>query len=210
MKKTQVKMCGMRDKIAVRTAIESGAHYIGFIIDNTESIRGVSSDVVKDIVETFHGATAKFVGVFVNRQECDVARIAKDTGIHIIQLHGKEEPKYVIRIKEKTHLQVWKFIEVNFETDLAQIEEYKGVADKIFVDEGKGGGLPIDPKLIERAVEIGVDGIAGGVAEANVQEYILNYHPEIIDVSSGIEKIRGIKSIELIKSFMTKVKETYV
>lgn len=203
-------MCGMQKVEDVESAVANGAGYIGFVIEYPKSPRSVDRKTVADIIRKTNRGDSLFAGVFVDVMERDVFDIAKETGIQIIQLHGSEGTRYIERIKLSAGLPVWKYIELRDENDLSLIQEYRGTADKVIIDRGKGSGEAIGLELLRKAVEMGVDGIAGGVAEDNVVQYIQKYRPEIIDVSSGIEKERGVKDIGLIERFMNKVKETYV
>ena len=203
----------MKNVTDVACAIKNGVRYIGFVIEYPESPRSVSRQTVSEItseIRKTHSGNFEFIGVFVDTVESDVASIARETGIQIIQLHGNESAHYIKRVKNRTGLPIWKYVEINNENDIEKIDEYRDIVAKIVIDRGKGTGLNIESRLLDIAVAKGCNGIAGGIICENVSEYIQKYNPEITDVSSGIEKEKGIKSVELIKKFMTRVKETHV
>ncbi|MBA3657548.1 MAG: N-(5'-phosphoribosyl)anthranilate isomerase, partial [Gemmatimonadaceae bacterium] len=52
--------------------------------------------------------------------------------------------------------------------------------------------------------------LAGGLTPSNVAEAIHLLHPDIVDVSSGVEKAPGIKNHDLLRDFADAVKNSEV
>ena len=49
--------------------------------------------------------------------------------------------------------------------------------------------------------------LSGGLNENNIEEALKITNAKMVDLSSGIEESRGIKSPQLIKKFMTKIRQ---
>ena len=49
--------------------------------------------------------------------------------------------------------------------------------------------------------------LAGGLTVANVAEAVRVTGAPAVDVSSGVEATRGVKSVDLIRAFLERVKE---
>ena len=74
-----------------------------------------------------------------------------------------------------------------------------------FVDGYGGGGKVFDWSLIPAALAKPII-LSGGLEAGNVGEAISRVRPAAVDVSSGVEAAKGIKSAEKIHAFMAAVR----
>src|SRR5690625_7997261 len=87
----EVKICGLTRLEDARFAAGALADYLGFIFYE-KSPRFISPAKAGAIVNWLEGSET--VGGFVNQPLDDVNMIARQTGIRMGQLHGRESPAY--------------------------------------------------------------------------------------------------------------------
>ena len=197
-----VKICGIKTLAAARTAVSSGADFIGFIF--AESSRKVEPKIVGDFGANLAGHVKK-VGVFANQTEQDVIKSAEIAGLDYIQLHGNESASFARRMP----LPVIKAFAIHSEKDLENLHEYP--ADYLLVDLPKsasGKGLTLDWDMIRKA-DLPLDKVilAGGLTPENVVKAINAVSPFAVDVASGVET-NGLKDAVKIKAFINEAKNT--
>ena len=61
----------------------------------------------------------------------------------MLQLHGRESPERVADLRTRFGRPVMKAVGISGEADLAQIDDYAGVADQILVDARAAARAPI-------------------------------------------------------------------
>src|SRR5436190_18395674 len=90
---TLVKICGITSFDDASSAVDAGADMLGFNF-YPKSPRYIKPENAAEIIRKLPGRTIS-VGVFVNVSDPrEVARIADESGVGIVQLHGDESPGY--------------------------------------------------------------------------------------------------------------------
>jgi phosphoribosylanthranilate isomerase len=185
-----IKICGVRDPEIAAFAAHNGAHYVGMIL-SPGFRRSVTLARAKQIAEAARKGGAIPVGVFVAANSLIIESSCHYLGIELVQAYQLSSglPDHLKRI----------FInepEASLRAD----------CDFLLMESNKpGSGEKIDessfsPPLVKPWF------IAGGLSPKNVKETILRYHPDGVDVSSGVEK-DGIKDRLLILQFIEEVKK---
>ena len=132
-------------------------------------------------------------------------------GIRDIQLHGVETVAFCKKIKKEFKANVYKAINLKKNEDLQLANKYRLVADWVLFDykdeKSLGGtGKSFDWEIL-RDKNLKYNWIlSGGLDYNNVKNAIKVTGAKAIDVSSGVEKNKGVKSTELIKKFCDSVK----
>jgi phosphoribosylanthranilate isomerase len=188
---TQIKICGITNIDDALCAAACGADAVGFIF-HPASPRCIAPERVKEIIAALPGGIAK-VGVFVNRGAEEVARMADDCGLDLIQLHGDESPEYCRRFPPE---RVIKAVSPRTAEELRELDAYDVrafLAD--FREPGRYGGTgkQADWNL---AAMLGRERpliLAGGLTEENIAEAIEAVAPQAVDINSGIERLPGVK-----------------
>ena len=162
------------------------------------------------------------VGLFVNPTDQDIEAVLNELPLGMIQLHGNEPPERVQKIKDEFKLPVMKALPIVSKENLSKASTYDGIADWLLFDSppfippvngGEMGGLPggngiaFDWSILEGYSEQSPWMLAGGLTPQTVAEAMKLTNPYGVDVSSGVENIPGVKSIEKIRSFIQAVKE---
>lgn len=193
---TKVKICGLSRECDIDYANILMPDYIGFVF--AKSKRQVTIEQAK-LLKNKTNSAIKIVGVFVNEDIERVVKIADDSIIDMIQLHGSEDECYIENLRKITKLPIIQAFKVENKSDLEKAE--KSSADYILLDNGSGGtGESFDWKYIENINREYF--LAGGINLDNLKEAI-SYNSYAIDLSSGVETL-GFKDF----SKMQKVIDT--
>lgn len=203
-----VKICGVTRREDALEAARLGADYVGVIL-SAGFARSVDPAVAP---ERFAGVGAIRVAVLVDEDEGRAAELASSLGAGVVQLHGSEDPETAHSLRARGPWQVWKSVRARGPEDvLAAFDRYGGSVDGILVEgfrEGVvgGGGVPVDLDAIAAtrdAAPAGVEVIlAGGLTPENVRERAARFRPDVVDVSSGVERELGRKDPELMRAFL--------
>lgn len=200
-----VKICGITRREDAEAAAAAGAGYLGFVM--AESPRRVDASRVEALASDLPVVR---VGVFVDRAPTGVLRAAESAALGVVQLHGDEPPEACRRLRSQG-LEVWKAVRPRSSDDLrAASEAYRDVADALLVegysDEGAGGvgaGFPHEwLGVLERDDEGPRIVLAGGLTPETVADAVRRVGPDVVDVSSGVERRPGIKDPGLVRAFV--------
>lgn len=191
-----VKICGLREPQHVEVALDGGADAIGLVL--TPSPRYVTAAAARDLVSAVDGR-ALTVGVFRGEAVDEIGRLAAESGVAAVQLHGDYSREDVARLAslELTVIRALSFTAPS--DDLG--------ADMLLVDAPRAGsGEEWDYAVMAGRGMTGRWLLAGGLRPDNVAEAIVGASPWGVDVSSGIESAPGQKSSALIRDFLAAAK----
>jgi len=193
----RVKICGITNLEDALVAIDAGADALGFVFYKP-SPRYIAPEKARAIIEKLPPFIEK-VGLFVNEEASFVNLTCKEANISLAQIHCDASPDFYDAL-EISYLPV---VRVKEAKDLKRFEGHYRLIDA-FV-EGYGG----EGKRIETSWFEGQDCsrmiLAGGLSAQNVKE-IASFGFYALDVSSGVEKSKGIKDPEKIRAFMKEAK----
>jgi len=199
----RVKVCGITNKKDAMFCIDHGADALGFVFYE-KSPRYVSPDKAREIINSLPPFITN-VGLFVNDTNETVKEICTTTKIDVLQFHGDEESDYVNLFKRKT-IKAFRIKEsidkINF-TDY-NVDAYllDSHSDAVYGGSGKNfsweliKGHKFDKPVI----------LAGGLNPENVVDAVNIVKPYAVDVSSGVEKAKGIKDHDKVKNFIIRAK----
>ncbi|MDA9471277.1 phosphoribosylanthranilate isomerase [Enterococcus sp. 5H] len=196
----KVKICGLKTKEHVDTAVRHGADYLGFVF--AESKRQVTPEKVREITASVPKQVKK-VGVFVSPNKSDVEAIIQSVGLDVVQIHGELKAT-------QFSVPLIRAIAVDGTEQVNRIDSEK--ADYLLFDAppkkfvGGNGEVfnwqQLDLTQINHKKII----IAGGLTIENVQQAKKQFHPYAVDVSSGVET-NGEKDTQKIIAFLKQAKE---
>lgn len=211
----KVKICGLSTEETVRTAVETGASYIGFVF-YPPSPRNINPVRAAELAHITDHKVPK-VGVFVNPDDSLLTNVLNHTMLDIIQLHGSENVERVKEIQKRFSPKVMKAIKVAESGDIEKAREFEDVADMLLFDAKApkelknalpgGNGLQFDWNLIARHKWDIPWMLSGGLNVHNIKQAVNISGAQIIDISSGVENEPGHKDINKIKAFMSTVQE---
>lgn len=207
----ETKICGLSTPETVDAAVRFGARWVGFVT-YPRSPRHLASDDVLRVLGARVPKSIGRVGLFVDPDDALLDQRLATGAIDMLQLQGAETPERVAAIKARTGKPVMKAINVAAAEDVERgIAAYASVADRLMFDAAEGtlpGGnaRAFDWTILSgRTVPLPWI-LAGGLTPDNVAEAVKVTGAHAVDVSSGVESSRGVKSIDLIRAFLDRVK----
>jgi phosphoribosylanthranilate isomerase len=191
-----VKICGITNLGDALAAVEGGASALGFNFW-PRSPRYLTPEAARKLIERLP-ATVWKAGVFVDEPPATVAEIAREAGLDIAQLHGRETARDFPQ-----GVRVWKAVRIGANFNLVALDEYP--AEAVLLD-GPANGVGFDWKMAARAANPGVLPakviIAGGLDADNVRRAIERARPWGVDACSRIESAPGKKDHQKMAEFL--------
>lgn len=211
----EVKICGIRKASDLKAALDAGADFVGFVFV-PDTPRYISPQGAAELLgaysESIRPQGRKIVAVMVDPDDQQVAEVLRTVTPDILQLHGNESRERVREIGSLYDIRIMKALPVASRADIDKGGEYVGYADMLLFDakaaDGHHGGTgkTFDWNLIKDA-DIPLPWfLSGGLTVGNVQEAIHRTGAARIDVSSGVERERGVKDEALIAEFIKTAK----
>jgi phosphoribosylanthranilate isomerase len=206
-----VKICGLSEAKTLAAAVDAGAAYVGLVFFR-RSPRFVTLDAAAELASLVpRGVTC--VGLFVDPTDADLELVLRDVRLGMIQLHGREDPARVRRVRALTGLPVMKAVGISSARDVLAAASYAGTADWLLFDAKPpreaarpgGNALAFDWSLMRAFAGATPWMLAGGLTRANVAAAIKASGAKAVDVSSGVETKPGVKSASKIRAFIRAV-----
>jgi len=204
MKRTRIKICGLTREADVDAAVEAGADAIGFVFYE-KSPRAVTPARAAELARRLPPFVMP-VGLFVNASQSLLDQALQVLPQMLLQFHGDESAIEC----ERAGRPYIRAARMGAGFDLLDFRLQFSSAQGLLLDahvEGYGGGGKVfDWSLIPQDVPCPVV-LSGGLHAGNVTEGILRVRPWAVDVSSGVEEAKGLKSAVLIRQFCEAVRE---
>jgi phosphoribosylanthranilate isomerase len=224
MNRTRVKFCGVCSAEDAAAAARLGADAIGMVF-HPPSPRNVSLESAEKIMAAIPAFVTP-VGLFVDAPLDDIAQICRRLRLTYLQLHGHETPETAARIIDQTGASLLKAVRVDRGTLPAELDGWHAAIRRLGLDRLRGfvletaagpapggTGLANDWDAVRSFQEAGAfDRLppiiaAGGLAPHNVADVVRMLRPFAVDVSSGVEAVRGQKSAEKMQAFVRAVRD---
>ena len=206
--RTRIKICGLKTPEHVDASIDAGADALGFVL-YPPSHRAIDLVQLSDLTARVP-AFVSTVALFVNPTKEEVETALASARIDLLQFHG-DEPESFCASFGRPYLKAFAVTET---FDLLQSSTKYTTASALLLDTpsaGHGGsGKTFNWQLINTTNKPSATAprlvLSGGLTAANVADAISAVRPFAVDVSSGVEISRGVKSSELIQNFCRAVR----
>lgn len=198
----KLKICGMKYPENILEAGTLLPDFMGFIFWEKSS-RYFDGEI------PILPKTIKKVGVFVDASfEIVVSKIEK-YNLDCIQLHGNESVEFCQKLKQ-IPVEIIKVFSINDHFDFAILKEFESVCNYFLFDtKGElpgGNGTTFNWDLIKKYPSNKPFFLSGGIGIDEVKLLKeMNLPLFAVDVNSKFETEPGLKNIELLKSFQTKI-----
>jgi phosphoribosylanthranilate isomerase len=204
---TKVKICGIKDIVALDTAIDAGADWLGFVFFSG-SPRYVTVAAAA-ILAHRAARSALRVGLFVEPSDATIATTLETVPLDAIQIYGRANDLAVLRAR--FNLPVWRPVGIAAPADLPAsalgadtlLLEAKATAE---ATRPGGNATSFDWGLLRHWDAPTPWILAGGLTPGNVAAAIRETGATAVDVSSGVEHTKGKKDPDLIRAFLHAAK----
>jgi phosphoribosylanthranilate isomerase len=204
----RVKICGMNDAASFDAAVEAGADWIGFVFF-PRSPRALQPDEAARL-SARHAGGPKRVGLFVAPSDADIAAVLERVRLDVLQLYV-EAPR-AAELRARFGVPVWRAAGVTVAADLPA---EAGGADGFIVEPKPpagatrpgGNAVALDWSLLAGWAAPAPWLLAGGLTPENVAAAIHASEARAVDVSSGVERSRGVKDPALIRAFVAAARQ---
>ena len=214
---TKIKICGITNLADARCAIEAGVDFLGFIFYpmSPRFILPREAAMLTRAIRAEYGAEPpRLVGVFVNESVEGVQAVLGGAGLDLAQLHGNEPPEVVARLAPRAFKAIRPQTHQDVDEALAAYGQLVQNHDKLpqllldaYHPERLGGtGLQADSSLAQAASLQCRLLLAGGLGPENVGQAIKEVQPWGVDVSSGVERAKGLKDHTRVRALVKAVR----
>lgn len=203
------KICGLSTPETLDAAIAGGASHVGFVFFPA-SPRHLDPDRAAALAARVPAHVHK-VGVFVDPDDPFVTAMTGAARLDAIQLH-KASPARVAALRS-TGVETWAAIAVKTRADLDAAHSLVGAANRILYDAKTPVGASLPGGMGVRFDWTLLDGfrhplpwaLSGGLDAGNIAEAVSRTGARLVDVSSGVERAPGVKSVDKIAAFLQSV-----
>ncbi len=201
--RTRIKICGLKTVEDALTVARAGADSLGLVF-HPASPRCIDLEqalAIRAALPAFVGVTA----LFMDEPEQRVAEVVERLAPDLLQFHGSEPPGFCTAW-DRPYI---KAVPMGDAPDLAAFADRHPRARGFLLDSHSAGrqggsGDTFDwsriPSDFSRPLIL-----AGGLNPQNVARAISQVRPWAVDVSSGVEREKGVKDAALIQQFCQEV-----
>ena len=226
-----VKICGITREEDGLLAAELGADMLGFVFSTTKRL--TTEEFVRDFAAKLRASRAPekvplLVGVITdpNSEEGKTAiKLAQEGVLDAVQFHGiptpvlpKQTPaqssqachcEHEVRSNLYPDIPCYAAVRVGEASDFEQVANLRKNGEPRILLDAKVEGIPggtgktiPESLMLEQTSDLPL-WLAGGITPENVGTICEKFHPELIDVSSGVEDAPGIKNHEKMRALFT-------
>ena len=213
-----VKICGITREEDGLLAAELGADMLGFVFSTTKRL--TTEGFVRGFATKIRASRAPenvplLVGVITdpNSEEGKTAiRLAREGVLDAVQFHGVDPSnlachcEHEVRSNLYSDIPCYAAVRIGEASDFDQVATLRKHGEPRILLDAKVEGIPGGTgKTIPEKVLCAQAGdfpfwLAGGITPENIVTICEKFHPELVDVSSGVEDAPGIKNSEKLKS----------
>jgi phosphoribosylanthranilate isomerase len=213
-RRTRIKICGLTRVEDVQAAIAAGADAIGLVF-YPKSPRYVTPNQAAQLLAAVPPFVST-VGLFVNATPAEVAQVVAQAPVSALQFHGDETLEQCNAAASIVNRQYLRAVRVGSHmtgNDLLKYElDYRssgslfsGLLLDALVEGYGGGGKVFDWSLIPKELAPRVV-LSGGLSVQNATDAVAQVRPFAVDVSSGVERDKGIKEAAKMRDFINAVR----
>ncbi|MDO4556250.1 MAG: phosphoribosylanthranilate isomerase [Lachnospiraceae bacterium] len=196
----KTKICGITKLVEAEYLNEFLPEYVGFVLFFPKSKRNISLKQAQEIIRELDSSIKK-VAVTVSLNLSQLKQI-EEAGFDYLQVHGT----LFHEVYEQAQIPLIRAVQADEIWNGAEYREKDKIKGFVFDAKEPGSGKVFDwEQLNQLEKPAGELFLAGGLTPDNVAKAIEIVHPDVVDVSSGVEGTDG-KDREKIKQFIRQVK----
>ena len=212
----EIKFCGLTRAVDAEHAVSLGASYVGVIFAGGPRLLNV--DRAPAVLARVPPSVYR-VGVFADQIPEEISEIADRLSLSVVQLHGSVDLARVRRLRDLFMGEIWLVHRVDRPELPLDAAAVTLPGDGLLLDAYVPGVIGGSGRSFDwDRLAPGLDTIrhekrlilAGGLRPENVAAAIAAIHPDVVDVSSGVESAPGIKDHDRMTAFRDAVLETSI
>lgn len=204
IKRTRIKICGITRREDALQAAELGVDAIGLVFYQ-KSPRYISIAKAHEILRELPPFVS-VVGLFMNAQASEIKAVLDELPLDLLQFHGTETAEFCRAFGLRYIKSVAMMECPDVRAYLAQFPEAAGfLLDAVRSGEAGGSGTVFDWQKVPADTGRPLI-LAGGLGPENVAHAIRRTGCYAVDVSSGVEVEKGIKSPQKMRAFVEQVR----
>ncbi len=199
-----VKICGLTRPEDAALAVRLGASYLGVIFAGGP--RQVDIPAARAIVAV--AGQVPVLGVFGSQPDSEILPTCRAAGLAGAQLHQGATAQLFSTLGAAGLLAL-PVVHLSEPSDLSQLDQWRASGGPVLIEPrvpgrlgGTGVALPFALAIAARE-QLGGQTLflAGGLRPETVADAVRRIRPDVVDVSSGVEQIPGIKDPERMAHF---------
>lgn len=200
---TEVKICGIRDPAAMDAAAGAGAEWVGFVFFASSPRAVLPAEAAA--LAARHPDGPKPVGLVVDPTDAEITAILAQVPLQALQVHAA--PARAAEIQQRFGVPVWLAVGIAAAADLPAaapgvsrlLLDHKAPPDATLPG---GNATAFDWSVLHGWQAPLPWMLAGGLTPKTVAAAIRITGAPGVDVSSGVERSRGVKDPALIHAFV--------
>lgn len=211
-----LKICGLRTPETVLHCLEKSVQFLGFV-HVAKSPRYATLDDMAHLVSLVrkHGKNQLSVVLLANACDDVISHVLKQVSPDYLQFHGTESPDRIADIVQKFNCKIIKALNVSCVADVQIHQAYQEYVDYFLYDAKPptpanglpdgllgGHGVSFDWSLLTQTPQAKPYFVAGGIHAGNALDALQQSGANFIDLSSGVESEKGVKSIPMMNALV--------
>ncbi len=204
----KIKLCGFTELDSLKLAISCGCDFVGFVFYE-KSPRYLDINSAKFLFSNIANDDVHKVAVLVDPSLDFLKQLNDNLDINFWQFHGDEDIKFLEKVKNSfPKIKIIKAFRISNKEDLHNVNQFNFITD-LFLFDNKiaGSGNHFDWEILKNFNHQKEWFLSGGLNINNIYQALEITKAKMLDISSGIEIIKGKKSKELIIQLMSFLKQ---
>ncbi|MHB9054810.1 MAG: phosphoribosylanthranilate isomerase [Paludibacteraceae bacterium] len=209
----KVKICGMNSPENIREVAALQPDFMGFIFypNSPRFAKNLDTNALDGLPKSI-----KKIGVFVNENLENILTYINNYNLDGVQLHGTENKKLCMKIKEEAKTMVIKAFPVMESYNLKVTRDYEDFADLFLFDTKTdlygGSGKKFNWNILHEYRGKKDFLLSGGIEMDDIKAIRKIEHPKMIgvDLNSKFEIQPGLKNVALLKQFLAELNKPKV
>jgi len=205
----KVKVCGLKQAENIKAISQLNTDFMGFIF-YPKSKRFVDMKIIQNQFKQIDESVNK-VAVFVNETAEDIHKQISSFEFDFIQLHGKESPQTVTKLKSLGY-GIIKAFSINTVFNFNETKDYEEFCDYFLFDTATplygGSGKKFNWDILSNYKGKTPFLLSGGISAKDINDVKNFSHSKLagVDLNSGFEIEPGLKDVDLLEKFIKEIK----
>jgi phosphoribosylanthranilate isomerase len=198
----KVKISGITNYDDALDATNLGADFLGFCFIK-DSSKKISDKLASNIISKLPPFVSA-VGIFLDEEEKNVAKIVKKCVLKNVQLNGNETPQLCQSLRSDCGVKIFKYFKIEDESSLLKLQPYAQSVDYFILDARfeEEGAVKHKYDIVLKAADLKVPLFICGIGVEDVKEALDKAAPYGLDGGSKLERLPKRKDYGKMNDFI--------